>query len=236
MTPKPDALRSLRFGMKGPDVLAAQRAVRKALKDHHLVAANRQSRFYGDGTIKDVIRLQRLWKLKPDGNVGPKTWTILLPHVDAYGKWLLGRAPKPVAPEDAARLRVVHECIVLLALAPRTYIQSRPYPHTVAAFVKKGSDCSGSAELAHELAGVPDPNKTNYNGQAWTQSQDKQGVQVQESQAEGADLTFYEHPSGHVVVELGDGTVFSHGSPGGPRRLPRHYRGDYSQTRRYPLV
>lgn len=236
MTLDPSALRVLHFGMKGPDVLAAQRALRKALLAHNLTPANRQSRFYGEGTVHDVLRLQHWWGMKRDGSIGPLTWKRLMTYVDAYGKWLLKRAPKPLPPEGIARQRVIHQCMVLLALAPRRYAQERPYPDTVAEFIRRGSDCSGTAELACETAGVPDPNNSNYNGQAWTQSQDKHGERINESAIQGAEFTFYEQPSGHVVVELGDGTVFSHGSEGGPRRLPRHYRGDYSQTRKYPLV
>lgn len=51
------------------------------------------------------------------------------------------------------------------------------------------------------------------------------------------DLAHYGGGSGkHVAVCIGDGMVFSHGSEGGPYKLPIHYRGDLAEIRRYILA
>jgi hypothetical protein len=48
------------------------------------------------------------------------------------------------------------------------------------------------------------------------------------------DLILYGgFPGHHVAVYVGGGFVISHGSEGGPYKLPVHYRGDASQARRY---
>jgi hypothetical protein len=49
------------------------------------------------------------------------------------------------------------------------------------------------------------------------------------------DLVLYgwRWPYEHVAVALGGGLVFSHGSEGGPYRLPIDYRPDRAQVRRY---
>lgn len=49
------------------------------------------------------------------------------------------------------------------------------------------------------------------------------------------DLVIYGrgHPGSHVAIYVGGGMVISHGSEGGPYKLPVNYRRDILQTRRY---
>jgi hypothetical protein len=78
------------------------------------------------------------------------------------------------------------------------------------------------------------------NGVGWsggfTGTMTSYGQQVRESELLRADLVFYggslQVPA-HVAMYIGNGRVFSHGSPGGPRILPVHYRSDVTQFRRY---
>jgi cell wall-associated NlpC family hydrolase len=192
---------------------------------------NRQSGLYGKGTLSDTIRLQKRLHLTADGKVGPLTWTAIDPKLDLYGKALLTPKPKPVAPPGA---RVAHQARVMATYAPKHYTQVRPYAETLPVWRVRGGDCSGTSILIYKLAGCKDPNHTNYDGSGWTGSLIQQGVGVPEIVAKPGDLTFYGRgASDHVVVEIGGGLVVSHGSEGGPRTLPRHYRSDYMETRRY---
>lgn len=240
-------LRVLHYGMKGADVKAAQRALRKALLAHKITPVNRTSGFFGEGTVKDNLRFERLVKLpNPNGEIDAATWARLMPYVDRYGKWLLGRAPKPLSRTEKARGRVVHHLHVLLACAPTRYRQVRPYPMSVAAFKARGNDCSGSGILAWKLANdasiaagdgiIPDPNGTAYNGTGWTGSLEARGRWVAEHAIKGSEGSFYTR--GHVIWSLGDGSFFSNGRDGGPYRVTAamggvRYRGDYSGTRDY---
>jgi len=129
---------------------------------------------------------------------------------------------------------IAEEAHKLLDQAPVHYTQNRPYPATLAAWKANGGDCSGTAILCYKFAGQPDPNGTGYNGNGWTGSLIVRGTRVTDPRP--GDLTFYGPGSAeHVVVELGNGFVFSHGSEGGPFLIDRHYRSDINCTRRYRL-
>lgn len=229
--PTPADRRVLHYGDKGRDVLAYQRALRKALKHLGLVATNRSNSGYGIGTLTDTLRLQMRKGIEPSGRVGVLTWTAIDPYLDLYGKSLLAVKVKPKTPPGQL---VAHEARVLATFAPRRYTQQRPYAGTLPVWKAVGGDCSGTSILTYKLSGQPDPNHTNYDGSGWTGSLMQQGVRVPEIASKAGDLTLYGRGAAdHVVVELGNGQVVSHGSAGGPRILPRHYRSDYLQTRRY---
>lgn len=76
------------------------------------------------------------------------------------------------------------------------------------------------------------------NGQAWhagyTGTLLTHGELVQGTPKAG-DAAIYGHgwPGSHVAICLGDGTVISHGSEGGPYHLALRYRSDLYQVRRY---
>lgn len=105
------------------------------------------------------------------------------------------------------------------------------------------ADCSSSstwvlwAVLAHHFGLKPDI----VNGQSWkagyTGTMISRGVRVKHRvNWRRGDLIFYGDPfgrTGHVVVYLGRGRVFSFGSQGGPYELPWNYRSDFHSCRRY---
>lgn len=232
LKPQPPAKRrTLHKGDQGKDVLAAQRALRKALYKLGYYPVNHCSSLYGNGTLLDTLRFQRREGIVADGHIGTHTWIALDPYLDAYGKLLLTPKPKPPTPPG---IKVAHEAVVLATLAPRHYTQTRPYAGSVEVWRVQGGDCSGTSILIYKEAGQPDPNGTNYNGSGYTGSLDKQGVRVDEAQTAPGDLIFYGPGSSeHVTVAIGGGQCVSHGSEGGPRTLPVHYRGDFLQVRRY---
>lgn len=229
--PAPADRRVLTYGAKGRDVTAYQRAVRKALKHFGLVSVNRRNGAYGVGTLTDTLRLQMRKGIEATGRVGTLTWTAVDPYLDLYGKSLLIPKAKPKTPPGQL---VAHQARVMATFAPKRYTQQRPYAGTLPVWKAQGGDCSGTSILIYKLAKQPDPNHTNYDGTGWTGSLMQQGVSVPEIVAKPGDLTLYGRGAAdHVVVEIGGGQVVSHGSAGGPRVLPRHYRSDYLETRRY---
>lgn len=230
--PIPAKRRVLHFGDTGRDVIAYQRAVKKELASLGLASTNRRSGLYGKGTLADTLRLQRRLGLKADGKVGALTWTAIDPKLDTYGIALLIPKPKPPASDGQ---RAAHEMRVLVAFAPRHYTQARPYATTNAKWIERGGDCSGTTSLARKNAGASDANGTDFNGYGNTWSHIVRGVRIAEQDILPGDITYYGvgGPT-HEVMELGGGETGGHGSEGGPRILPRHYRSDYLETRRYP--
>lgn len=103
-------------------------------------------------------------------------------------------------------------------------------------------DCSSTAtwmlwRALHVPFDVPDiVNGANWRA-GYTGTLLAHGYQLKhEYNARLGDLALYGRPGStgsHVAVCLGDGTVFSHGSEGGPYRLPVRYRGDLICIRRY---
>lgn len=230
LKPTPPAKRRiLHVGDRGPDVLAAGRALKKALKKHGVVPVNASNGLYGDGLLKDVLRWQKIAGVQASGRVGSLTWQSLDPFLDAYGKLLLTPAPKPVAGPGA---RVAHEMLVFLALAPRRYTQARPAATTVDRWEAVGGDCSGTAYLARYVSGV----LAHWDGIGNTGTLWASGTVVAEVGIKPGDHVLY--GSGgvtkHVAVYVGPGDDWvGHGSPGGPRKLPLRYRLDIMGFRRY---
>lgn len=78
----------------------------------------------------------------------------------------------------------------------------------------------------------------SVNGYDWrygnTASQRQHGRVVVESPLIVGDLCHYGAGDGkHVAIYIGGGYVFSHGSEGGPYKLPVRYRADFDHARRY---
>ncbi len=88
-------IRELHRGMRGPDVRALKRALKKAGFGKGIVLTAR----FGSSTYADLILFQRKHGLTPDGVLGQKTLEKLWPFVDKYGRSLFKRAPKQ-SPED----------------------------------------------------------------------------------------------------------------------------------------
>jgi hypothetical protein len=101
-------------------------------------------------------------------------------------------------------------------------------------------DCSATATwVLWRALYVPFGVRDVVNGENWTGgftgTMLHHGVNVDAHVAKAGDLALYGHgwPGEHVAVCLGDGTVMSHGSEGGPYRLPLRYRPDLLEVRRY---
>lgn len=101
-------------------------------------------------------------------------------------------------------------------------------------------DCSSTAtwvlwRALHVAFGVRDVvNGTDWRA-GYTGTMLAHGQVVDPDKAKAGDLALYGYggTGEHVAVCLGDGTVMSHGSEGGPYRLPLRYRPDLMSVRRY---
>lgn len=103
------------------------------------------------------------------------------------------------------------------------------------------ADCSGSTTWILWDATRAEKLGDFVNGSYWqngyTGTQIQHGKRVSRHELLRADLVFYGNQGGgipeHVAMYIGNGRVFSHGSPGGPRILSIDYRSDINQYRRY---
>ena len=86
-------IRELRRGMRGPDVLAVKRALRKAGFRKGLTL----NPTFGTALERQIKAFQHKHGLKPDGVYGPSTHKALAKYFDRYGKLLYKRTPKPPA-------------------------------------------------------------------------------------------------------------------------------------------
>lgn len=238
-------MRELRAGDRGPDVLALQEALHKALGK---AARNRRSGAYGSLTVRDVERFKRAFAPRAaDGHyVGANVWS----HLERF----LGRAERRLLAQAAAlerarsregrdariRAQVAAEGHWLLAHRWEFhYAQVRPYASSLrSALARTRTDCSASVTLEWKDGGGPDPNGRGFDGQGYTGTLWGRGELVRVP--EPADLAFYGdmgpvfgHAPSHVALEVGDGAVISFGHTP-PSRYPRRYRTDYRGSRRYP--
>lgn len=83
-------IRELHRGMRGPDVRAMKRALKRAGCGNALIMSKR----FGSAAQADLMAFQRHHHLKVDGVLGQKTLDKLWPFVDAYGRKLFRKAPK----------------------------------------------------------------------------------------------------------------------------------------------
>lgn len=121
----------LRTGDVGKAVEAAQRAAASLLvKELHGVSINHQNGQYGQGMLRDIRVIQRVFDIRvytadrPDGYVtgwtGKRTWAELERHLDARGHALLNMAEGEDAAADAAakaqlEIRRINYAMVTLA-------------------------------------------------------------------------------------------------------------------------
>lgn len=82
-------IRELHRGMRGPDVRAMKRALRKAGTARGLVMSSN----FGKQAASDLRSFQRRHGLVADGVLGKMTFQKLAPYVDRYGRWLFSKAP-----------------------------------------------------------------------------------------------------------------------------------------------
>ena len=109
------------------------------------------------------------------------------------------------------------------------YSETRPYPNSLNSN-PCATDCSGFVILCYKMAGLPDPNGTNYNGSGFTGSLIQQGVSVPRPNI--GDLAFWQNPD-HVALVTATGSdpqIVEFGGPPSPmgstisRENPYHSR------------
>ena len=93
------------------------------------------------------------------------------------------------------------------------YREVRPMPYSTKAPID--NDCSGTFTLCYYLAGAPDPNGLNYDGQGYTGTLVAHGQQIMQSQLEPGDAVIYfeQGESVHVALMIDPATLttMSHG-------------------------
>ncbi len=232
--------RLLRRGSRGRDVLAVERALKKA---GYWSGDRKPDRDYDSDTVRDVKRFQRERKLEVDGVVGENTFGALRPYLDAYGKWLLGRVPAAGNPKTTRQRIVAAAKVGYDGRGSIHYTQTgrrmqgvrekiQPPKHPI------WEDCSSFATWCYWVAGAPDPNGNSFDGiHGYTGDQIRHGREVKTPRP--GDLVFYGHSHGainHVTVYVGNGRVISHGQESGPELYPMDYSrpgGPRQQIRTY---
>lgn len=232
---KPIFTRYLHYGLKGPDVVALKRALRKAGYRPLLKKGQTDNNKFGVGLVAQVNEYKKAKNLPNPNSVGPKMIQMLWPHYDGYSQWLQKEAFDALHKEDW-RAKGVRYC--LYAYSNREYMHytqdSRrmtdmaPPPN-----VPNDTDCSGFSTWIYKSVGLPDPNGMGYNGYGYTGTQIENGHAVPLSALKVLDLIFYGSPVGHVAVYIGGGRVCSFGSEPGPYILDTYYRPDVNHARRY---
>lgn len=146
---------------------------------------------------------------------------------------------------QGARLMLAHPGAIHYTQGPARWEGIDHRQRVVRHQYPKHSDCSSSATwliwnaLTHALR---DMSITDVvNGAHWqagyTGTMVEHGRRISRPTLVG-DCCFYGSgfPYSHVTVYIGGGYVFSHGSEGGPFKLPVHYRSDLRKVRRYILA
>lgn len=225
-------VRALKVGQpieNGKDVTAVQRALQTA---GTLQAGKARPGLYAQATYDAVERFQKVERIQPTGNYGPATHKALVPHFDAYGRWLLNEAKADLLEaeqEQQRRERVRQACFFYYSERDDIgYSQARPIPTLYYGIrppaVPRNLDCSGLAITVYWVAGCVSylgaENTTGY-GNTWSLA--RHGVQITIPELRVGDLVFYGSIS-HVAIYVGNGQVVSHGSWPGPLLLPVTYR------------
>jgi cell wall-associated NlpC family hydrolase len=140
---------------------------------------------------------------------------------------------------EAAELALRHRVVVHYTqgarrwegIARKLHAHRGQYPHY--------ADCSAFATWClwnglHVLYGVRDVvNHAGWKG-GFTGTMLNGGVRVHGRRRVGDLILYGGGPNAeHVAVYVGGGMVISHGSEGGPYKLPVNYRSDVRETRRY---
>jgi hypothetical protein len=220
---------------RGRDVRALKRVLRRL--DYLDLPGGQVGPVFDAATEAAVRAYQRDKGLEVDGQVGPITFSSLLPNYSRYERLLVSQV-KP------NRIRGKRHKIVATAFVGYKNKDALHYTQDGRRMegVRNGvrpprhpswEDCSSFATWCYWAAGAPDPNGSGYDGFGYT------GTQVQHGKTTNSprpgDLVFYGGgavPS-HVAVYVGNGKVVSHGSEPGPYLLAIDYRGDRSQVRSY---
>ena len=225
----PDAKRrALHYADKGKDVRAFGRMVARALAAHGVATVNKRNGVFGHGLLVDTMAFQSGNQLVADGVVGPATWHAIDPYMHAYERLLLKFAPKPKPVPNG--VKVNHQMHVMLALGLSFYGQWRPAATTIAEWIKRGGDCSGSYLLAKSIALAEAWDGYGFTGTMW-----HQGIAVSEADVEIGDCIFYGSNgiTDHVacVSDVGGKLAIGFGAVPG-HELDWFYRPDFLGFRR----
>lgn len=254
-------VRVLRGGEQGQDVVAVQRALRRA-RFRWIPPTGK----HGSVSRRNVRRLQAKAGLPQTGTYSLATHRALrsLGAFDAYGGLLMRRERNRRVSLDLDDRRRRAIASVALHVVPHRdeihYTQGSLRFVGVTARIKppdfpRFADCSSfatwcywaaSAEEAHDRAGlIPDPNGRGYDGFGYTGTLIGRGTVVSINRLRPGDLVFYGSasarpgfPAGsptHVAVYVGSGKVVSHGNEAGPQVLPVLYR-TVNHARTYPVA
>ena len=206
-------IRELHRGMRGPDVRALKRALRKAGYRRGIVLSS----YFGDAVHRQLIAFQKSRHLAPDGELGPKTFAKLLPYVDRYGRKLFSQAPR-MSEADLVYAKLLKACHEMADATPG-YLLGGGHGIRISQINIHGpTDCSSSTSWVTWKAGLlPDVTTLlSWDFETW-------GLP-----GTGKYFTIYSN-SEHVWIRLYKGPFWRfdtspHGDGGrGPRlrRLPR---------------
>lgn len=225
-------IRDVHRGMTGPDCFAIKRALKAHKLGRGLVLRGPGRRRFGRWAVYNLKRFQKQHGLRVDGIYGPSTHRKMT--FDAFGKQLMGQAPKP-NPLGDKRSRIVKAAVY--ASSKRGYIhytQSSLRMEGVRRRIKPPAvpsweDCSSFCTWLYWLVGGPDPNGLGFPGYGYTGTMINHGRRISMSSVKPGDLVFYggwsrwSAPT-HVAVYIGGGKVVSHGNEAGPQVLNVYYR------------
>lgn len=147
-------IRELHRGMRGPDVRALKRALKKAGYGRGIVISAR----FGQQVFLDLKSFQRRHGLQADGVLGPETFKDLLPYVDRFGRLLFSRAPRQTEADKtfAKLIAAMH----LMSDHTPGYVLGGGHGIAVKHISPyAGTDCSSSCAFVLGKAGLIDPNR-----------------------------------------------------------------------------
>jgi hypothetical protein len=255
VVPFPRVLRyqkPLRNIMRGRDVMAVDRALRKAkvYKPRKVAGKPVPPRYaFGQGMREHVRMFQKRHRaLKDDGIYGPATHAKLAPFFDRYGLKLMLKQKEDLdeTPMERAQREFVAAAMLLYNLRDRVhYTQGSARMYIVRHQLDQVSelddyrsiweDCSSSFTGLCYVAGVPDPNGFGYNGLGYTGTLAQNGrrVSLREATIGAAALYGRWPPYKHVTGKVSATRWFSFGSEAGPYILDVWYRDDLNHCRVY---
>lgn len=232
IVPLPRTLYYKTMMMHGDDVLACQRALAAA----GVRKWGNFTRFFGQGTKKNVMEFQEKNHMKRDGIYDLDVHKKLARFYDPYGTFLMNKSNKLYNTSPRA---------VIVSYATFGYNNRYNIHYTQGPARMYGvrhkirppkipyyEDCSSFSTWCYWGAGVSDPNGLGYNGWGYTGTLAQHGSRTTNPQP--GDLAFYgRYPYTHVVVYIGNGRCISHGSERGPVLSNVYYRSDFSHYRTY---
>jgi hypothetical protein len=140
------------------------------------------------------------------------------------------------------RARIVAEALWGIANEPSiSYSNARPIDGTrKKRKLPLATDCSGFVTLCYDWAGGPDPNGLRFTGAGFTGSLLRNCRRIPRAAAQPGDLVVWGDGDGRhvaVVLEMGaDPLLASHGSEGGPKKIPFSRQNEYHQSKGHGRV